>query len=247
SSIEEGTTTASRRDRPSRARTRDEIYRIYCVFGEKKHPGQDFLSKILNILRESTEGLLTHSEMFYRDKGNRPVTRPQALREKFDEFAYSMIEKLKNYEEQCRTYHESSINEFRFMLELFERTSSLMPKIEFNEQTFQSEKVLIEFKQQFDTIIDKELNQSNCEKQTNLQQLRPTYGAPAKKSFLQAIDNQEKLRQENIQKLISQLRSTTIQNIQANTQEVTQSLATNAERLLILFDEILTADEITRT
>ncbi|CAM4857478.1 unnamed protein product [Rotaria socialis] len=247
SSIEEGTATTSRHDRPSRARTRDEIYKIYCVFGEKKHPDKDFLSNILNILRESTEGLLTHSEIFYRDKGNRPVTRPQVLREKFDEFAYSMIEKLKNYEQQCRTYHENSINEFHFMLELFERTSSLMPKIEFNEQIFQSERVLIEFKQQFDMIIDKELNQSNCEKQTNLQQLRPTYGAPAKKSYLQAIDNQEKLRQENIQKLISQLRSTTIQNIQANAQEIVQLLATNAERLLILFDEILTADEITRT
>jgi hypothetical protein len=48
--------------------------------------------------------------MFYKEKGPRPVTRPQALSEKFDEFAHMMIEKLKNYEQQCRAYHQHSIN-----------------------------------------------------------------------------------------------------------------------------------------
>jgi hypothetical protein len=52
-----------RRDRASRTKTRDELYSLYCTFGEKKHPGQDFLSKIANILRDSTEGLLTHAEV----------------------------------------------------------------------------------------------------------------------------------------------------------------------------------------
>lgn len=37
------------------------------------------------------------------------------------------------------------------------------------------------------------------------------------------------------------------ENTQSKAQEVMRSLATNAERLLILFDEILTADEVTRT
>ena len=27
------------------------------------HPGQDFLSKIMNILRDSTEGILSHAEV----------------------------------------------------------------------------------------------------------------------------------------------------------------------------------------
>ncbi|CAF2342055.1 unnamed protein product [Rotaria sp. Silwood2] len=246
SSIDE-TRPSTRRDRPTRARTRDEIYNLYCTFGEKQHSGQDFLCKILNILRESTEGLLTHSEIFYRDKGSRPVTRPQALGEKFDEFAHVMVDKLKNYEAQCRSYHENSINEFRNVLELFERTSCLMTKIEFNEQLFQAEKNLLDCKQQFDTILHKQLNESINEKQTNFQQLRPTFGYPAKKNHLQTIDNQEKLRQDNIEKICIELRSNTTENIQTTTQEINNSLATNAEHLLILFDEILTADEITRT
>jgi hypothetical protein len=57
------TTAASRRDAVVRAKSRDEIYALYCTFGEKKHHGQDFISKILNILRQTTEGLLSHSEV----------------------------------------------------------------------------------------------------------------------------------------------------------------------------------------
>jgi hypothetical protein len=37
------------------------------------------------------------------------------------------------------------------------------------------------------------------------------------------------------------------EDIQTNAQATVDALATNAERLLILFDDILTADEITRT
>lgn len=52
-----------RRDRPSRARTRDEIFALYCTFGEKPQIAQDFLAKIMNVLREATEGLLSHAEV----------------------------------------------------------------------------------------------------------------------------------------------------------------------------------------
>ena len=50
----------------TRIRTRDAIYELYCTFGEKKHPGEDFMSRIWNILRASTEGLLTHGEVKFR-------------------------------------------------------------------------------------------------------------------------------------------------------------------------------------
>jgi hypothetical protein len=57
------TTPGSRTDPPIRVRTRDEIYELYCTFGEKKHIGEDFLSRMMNILRSSTEGLLSHAEV----------------------------------------------------------------------------------------------------------------------------------------------------------------------------------------
>ncbi len=58
--------------------------------------------------------MILFEQLYYKDKGTRPVTRPQALREKFDEYAQTMIDKLKHYEEQCRVYHEHSINGFVF-------------------------------------------------------------------------------------------------------------------------------------
>jgi len=96
------------------------------------------------------------------------------------------------------------------MLELVERTSSLMAKLELNEQIQQAEKVLNEIKQQFDATIDKKLNEDSEEKTKNFAQLRPTLGHPARKNDLQEIDNQEKLRQKELQQIMTQLRSNTI-------------------------------------
>lgn len=103
--------------------------------------------------------------------------------------------------------------EFRNMLELFERVSSLMVKIEFNEQTIEAEKLLLNFQQEFHQNIAKKLNESNTRKEINFQQLRPTFGDPAKKDHLLKIDNQEKLRQSDIEKIINELKSNTIVNL----------------------------------
>jgi hypothetical protein len=48
-----------------RAKTRDEMYAYYCTFGEEKNPGNDFVANIINILRESLEGILTNAEVGY--------------------------------------------------------------------------------------------------------------------------------------------------------------------------------------
>lgn len=139
-----------------------------------------------------------------------------------------MIEKLKNYEQQCRSYHEHSINglksffffypteyisfsiEFRDLLESFESTSSLISKIELDELMIEGEELVFKYQQDFNLILDKELNKTNYEKEKNFQLLRPTFGHPGKKNHLQTIDNQEKTRQDNIQKTIDQFRINTV-------------------------------------
>ena len=111
-------------------------------------------------------------------------------------------------------YRHFSINkisiEFRTTLELFERTSSLMAKIELDEQIIQGEKILQEFKQQFDSIFNKKLHEFNDEKQQIFELLRPTFGHPAKKSDLQILDNREKIREDEAEKVINELRFNTI-------------------------------------
>ena len=96
------------------------------------------------------------------------------------------------------------------MLELFERTSSLLAKLELDEQTKQAENVLIGIKRKFDITCDENCQQSEKDKAKNFEQLRPTLGHPARKNELQEIDNHEKQRENELQQLISDLRSKTI-------------------------------------
>jgi hypothetical protein len=85
-----------------------------------------------------------------------------------------------------------------------------MAKIELDEHIIQAENILLEFQRQFQMLLAKKLNESNEKRQTNFELLRPTFGHPGKKHDLQIIDNQEKLRQDDIQNIVNQLRSNTI-------------------------------------
>lgn len=100
--------------------------------------------------------------------------------------------------------------EFREMLELVERTSSAMAKLELDDQVEQAEKVLNDLKGQFEEIINRKLTEDNEETTRHFDQLRPTLGHPARKTDLEEIDKQEKQRQNELQQTITQLRSTTI-------------------------------------
>ena len=40
------------------------MYAYYCTFGEQRNIGNDFLTHIKNILRDTLEGILTNSEVY---------------------------------------------------------------------------------------------------------------------------------------------------------------------------------------
>ena len=103
--------------------------------------------------------------------------------------------------------------EFRSVLELFERATSLMAKIELDEHIHDGEKSLLEFKRQFDATFKKELNGSNDEKQKIFDSLRPTIGLPGKRTDLESLNSREKVRQEHLEKIISRLQADTIVNL----------------------------------
>jgi len=87
-----------------------------------------------------------------------------------------------------------------------------MAKIQLDELIIQAENILLEFRQQFNMMLNKKLNESNYEKEKNFQLLRPTFGHPGKKNHLEIIDNREKKRQDDIEKNIDRLRSNIIVN-----------------------------------
>ena len=47
--------------------------------------------------------------MYYRSKGNRPVTRPQALQETFEACADVIVQKLQSYYTQSDEYHNQCL------------------------------------------------------------------------------------------------------------------------------------------
>lgn len=96
------------------------------------------------------------------------------------------------------------------MLELVERTSSAMAKLELDDQVEQAEKILNDLKGQFEQIVNGKLTEDNESKSRHFDQLRPTFGHPARKTDLNEIDQQEKQRQNELQQMITQLRLTTI-------------------------------------
>ena len=96
------------------------------------------MAHIRNILRDGLEGLLATSEvlivfqhpflhlkssiplahsftamfgrqMYYRQKGQRTPTRPQAIHENFDLCAEALVQRLTSYKTQSEEYHNSCI------------------------------------------------------------------------------------------------------------------------------------------
>ena len=114
-----------------RAKTRDEMFAFYCVFGEFSQSGSHFLAIISNILRDSLEGILTNSEMFYKDLQlqNRQITHKSSLKESYSEFAEAMIKKLKSYYFQCERYLNQCLKEFRDCLISHEIISANIPRL----------------------------------------------------------------------------------------------------------------------
>lgn len=102
--------------------------------------------------------------------------------------------------------------EFRGLLESVERTSASMAKLELDEQITLAEKTLNDLKQQFEETLDEKLNETTIEKDNNFDQLRPTLGHPTRKTELEQIDQQEKNRQDELLKMVTQFRSNTIVN-----------------------------------
>jgi hypothetical protein len=83
-----------------------------------------------------------------------------------------------------------------------------MAKIEFDDQIIQAEKSLFDFQEQFHMRLNKQIAESNNEREQNFALLRPNYGHPTKQNHLQTIDNREKIRQDDTKKIIDRLRTT---------------------------------------
>ena len=49
------------------------MYAYYLTFGEHRNPGNHFIAKITNILRDALEGILTNSEVNIKKIKNKKI------------------------------------------------------------------------------------------------------------------------------------------------------------------------------
>ena len=108
--------------------------------------------------------------------------------------------------------HRSSFTclDFRHALDSFEQVSTSMARVELDAHVLRAERNLMELKRQFDLKLNKKLNESNAEKTRNLELVRPTLAQPSRRNDLDNVDNQEKIRQHDLERFLSQLHSNTM-------------------------------------
>ncbi|RNA29597.1 coiled-coil domain-containing protein [Brachionus plicatilis] len=229
-----------------RAKTRDEMYAYYLTFGEHPNPDTYFTGRITNILREALEGILSNSEIYYRDlhQQNRQITRRASLKDSYPEFAEAIISKLKSYLNQCDVYRNQCLKEFRESVTKFEILSAQMPELVFNE-IYVSNQSMIE--SDVTTLRQnslEQLAQLDQERKVNDSTLRPALGHPNMQSKLDALNGVELKRQEKQSELSQTFIKELYSKIQLYSNKFIRELAKNNESLLIKFDDILTVDEV---
>lgn len=216
----------------------------YLVFGEKMEEDRHFMARIRNILREGLEGLLATSEMYYRQKGQRTPTRPQAIHDNFDLCAEALVQRLTSYKTQSEEYHNSCIQELRSQLQKFSvmlvHLPPLVVQIIITDQ-------LAELEKDRKTLEnDHQLRVQELEKRKNhhQSQLRPSLGHPHNRTEMDTLcASEERRRQEALDgakqhaealaKLEAQVASSFI-----------EKLAQTCETMLLQFDAVLSLDDV---
>nr|XP_022322517.1 coiled-coil domain-containing protein 180-like isoform X4 [Crassostrea virginica] len=218
----------------------------YLVFGEKEEEGEEthILGIIKKTLREALDGLLTNAEMYYRSKGNRPVTRPQALQETFEACADVIVQKLQSYYTQSDEYHNQCLQEFRNQLSQLERSVAHVPallirdilKEELQKSTAERKRMTEEFSQ-----VQVELEQ--CQ-QEHSHLLRPTLGHPHSEDSLKALCEKEESRHKDyvaaVEKHTKDLQSSAL----SHAQTFIDMLARTAEHQVLQYDNLLVIDDV---
>lgn len=222
------------------------MYAYYLTFGEQSSPETYFIGRITNILRESLEGILTNSEIYYRDlhQQNRQITRRASLKESYPEFAEAIISKLKSYLNQCEVYRNQCLKEFRESVTKFEMSAAQMPELVLNEIYTNNNFMIENYVINLNKVNFEKLAQLDKERKVNESQLRPTLGHPNMQSKLDSLNEIELERQQKQSELSEIFIKELFSKIQFYSNKFIQELSKSNESLLIKFDDILTVDDL---
>lgn len=217
------------------------------IFGDSTEDEENtahFLGIIRRSLKEALDGLLSAAELYYRQKGSRAVTRPQALQETFEQCSDVVIQKLQSYYQQSDEYHNQCLQELRYQLVELEKSVAHIPELVISdllkEHITLSKSARTGFEAQF-----KQIQEGLEEKQKEHQHLlRPTLGHPHQKDKLASLCQAEIDRHKEYLEAVEKHTKTLQENAEDNARKFLEGLARLSENQLLQYDNELVVDDV---
>ncbi|XP_022107089.1 coiled-coil domain-containing protein 180-like [Acanthaster planci] len=216
----------------------------YYVFGDKPERETHFLAQIRRILQDALEGLLTTADLYYRQKGLRPPTRPRAIHETFELCADVVVSKLQSYFIQAEEYHNQCLQEFREQLERLEIFNGRVPPLVIREILGKHLKVLEMSLHKVSEGFKGNMARWDKERAQHKTLLRPTLGHPHNRNQLQSLCENEDTRKKDYTSGVEDNTHKLKDSAKSLGSDFALELASTSERLLLMFDSLLTVDEV---
>ncbi|XP_041370743.1 coiled-coil domain-containing protein 180-like [Gigantopelta aegis] len=228
---------------------RNRIFKIdkkFYVFGEKPEEQEDthLIGIVRKILREANDGLLSHAELYYRQKGNRSVTRPQSLPENFDGCADVAVQKLLSYMKQTTDYHNQCLQEFRNQLIDLEKMISHVPALVIHEIVSEEIDNANSAQSQLESLFTQTLSGLKMRQQEHKNLLRPPLGHPHQQEALNRLCEKEAVRHTDFLEAVEQEMKSRQECAVRNAKEFLGRLVNMSESQLLLYDNLLVVDDI---
>ncbi|KAI0222951.1 DUF4456 domain-containing protein [Lamellibrachia satsuma] len=241
-----GSVSETREKRGHSAGRSSKIDKKYFVFGEVPEEGEELhlMGRINGVLRETLDGLLTASEMYYRQKKERPVTRPQALEETFEHCAETVVYKLQSYLVQADEYHNKCLQELREQLVKFERQMALVPQLLVEDKVQESMKEAEDRRSHLNKEANEKLKELEKIRLQHQDKLRPQLGHPQKDKDLQLLCESEETRRVEYLELVEQFYKQKQTLVVEQASVFIDKLASTGENMLLNFDNFLTVDDV---
>ncbi|XP_071821141.1 coiled-coil domain-containing protein 180-like isoform X2 [Apostichopus japonicus] len=169
----------------------------YYIFGEKLERDKHFMAVVKRILQDSLDGLLSTADLYYKQKGSRHVTRPQAIHDSFETSADVIVSKLQSYYNQAEEYHNQCLQEFREQLEQLEMLVAEVPPLVIDDVLKAHLKRLQERLSEQARQFYNKYGQLEKQRSQHKGLLKPSLGHPQNIATLKALcDREEDRRQE---------------------------------------------------
>ncbi|XP_021341706.1 coiled-coil domain-containing protein 180-like isoform X3 [Mizuhopecten yessoensis] len=222
--------------------------RKYLIFGEKDEEDEErhLLGVVKRTLREALDGLLTSGEMYYRQKGNRLVTRPQALQENFDQYAEVITQKLSSYFTQADEYHNQCLQEYRGQLTTLEHSVAHIPSLVIKDLLNDEIQKCTLTRQTRTDQFTQILNKLEKRQKEHEHLLRPILGHPHQQDGMKNLCKKEVERHTDyvsaVEKHTKELQEVTVECAKT----FLEILARSSENQLLQYDNQLVVDDVER-